>query len=120
MSRTLFITGTGTDIGKSVLSLSVLLWARSRGLGAAYLKPVQCGSRRNGPGVYGDADWVSDMHPDRIESGAVYTFADAVSPHLAAERADAWVDADWIDRAETHQVAGDARIHHAGNGEQHR
>ena len=96
MSRTLFITGTGTDIGKSALSLATVLWARSRGLTVAYLKPVQCGSRRSGPGVYGDADWVSDMCPDRIEAGAVYTFTDAVSPHLAAERAGAWVDVEWL------------------------
>lgn len=96
MSRTLFITGTGTDIGKTVLALSVVLWARARGLAVAYMKPVQCGSRRTGAGVYGDAEWIADLCPDRIEAGTVYTFASAVSPHLAAEQDGAWVDAEWI------------------------
>jgi dethiobiotin synthetase len=95
MAQTLFITGTGTDIGKSVLSLTVLLWARSRGLTAAYVKPVQCGSRR--PGLaFGDADWINAAWPDIRDVSAVYTFPDAVSPHLAAERSGGWIDPAWI------------------------
>src|SRR5690606_16838085 len=60
MARTLLMTGTGTDVGKTVASLAVLLWARSRGLKAAYLKPVQCGSRDDAPaGTFvGDAEWL--------------------------------------------------------------
>ena len=93
-SRILWVTGTGTDIGKSSLSLAVLLWARMRGLRAGYLKPVQCGSRGPSPD-FGDADWIRMACPE-VEAGAVYTFADPVSPHLAAERAGAWIDAEWI------------------------
>jgi dethiobiotin synthetase len=95
MTRTIFITGTGTDIGKSVLSLATLLWARSRGLTVAYVKPVQCGSRKLGQ-VFGDADWVGAAWPDLRDVGAVYTFPDAVSPHLAVERAGGWIDPAWI------------------------
>jgi dethiobiotin synthetase len=94
-SRILCVTGTGTDIGKSSLSLSVLLWARSRGLKAGYLKPVQCGARGN-VADFGDPDWIRTACPEVEEAGAVYTFADAVSPHLAAERAGAWIDPEWI------------------------
>ncbi|HEX2613800.1 MAG TPA: dethiobiotin synthase [Fibrobacteria bacterium] len=98
-SRILCVTGTGTDIGKSSLSLAVLLWARSRGLRAGYLKPVQCGSRDKAHGGmphFGDPDWIRTACPEVEEAGAVYTFPDAVSPHLAAERAGAWIDAEWI------------------------
>jgi dethiobiotin synthetase len=97
--RILCVTGTGTDIGKSSLSLSVLLWARSRGLRAGYLKPVQCGSRErkvDGTSDFGDPDWIRVACPEVEEAGAVYTFPDAVSPHLAAERTGAWIDAEWI------------------------
>ena len=94
-SRILCVTGTGTDIGKSSLSLAVLLWARARGLSAGYLKPVQCGSRGPSPD-FGDADWIRAACPEVEEAAAVYTFPDAVSPHLAAERAGAWIDAEWI------------------------
>jgi dethiobiotin synthetase len=93
---TLFITGTGTGIGKTALSLAVILWGRARGLRVAYLKPVQCGSHRAAGELYGDADWMRDACPEVSEASAVYTFPDAVSPHLASERAGVWIDADWI------------------------
>jgi dethiobiotin synthetase len=92
--RILFVTGTGTDIGKTALSLAVLLWARARGLKPGYLKPVQCGAR---DALFpGDADWITAACPEVLEASAVYTFPDAVSPHLAAERAGVWIDAEWI------------------------
>lgn len=105
MSRILCITGTGTDIGKTGLSLSVLLWARSKGLKAAYLKPVQCGSREGAPlgphpgtrSFFGDSEWIEAAIPGQLSgASAVYTFSDPVSPHLAAERARVWIDPDWI------------------------
>ena len=90
MPRILFITGTGTDIGKTGLSLSVLLWARAKGLKAAYLKPVQCG-------LPGGTEWLEAAIPGELsEASTIYTFADAVSPHLASERAGVWIDPDWI------------------------
>jgi dethiobiotin synthetase len=105
MSRILCITGTGTEIGKTGLSLSVLLWARSKGLKVGYLKPVQCGSREGAPPVYtlgantffGDSEWIQAAIPGEVsDAAAVYTFADPVSPHLAAERAGVWIDPEWI------------------------
>ncbi|MDB5103299.1 MAG: dethiobiotin synthase [Fibrobacteres bacterium] len=44
MAKAIFITGTGTDVGKTALSLAVLLWARQKGLRAAYHKPIQSGT----------------------------------------------------------------------------
>lgn len=98
MSRILCITGTGTDIGKTALSLAVLAWARARGLRPGYLKPVQCGRRdgATGDAFFGDAEWISAALGGLPEASAVYTFADPVSPHLAAERAGAWVDPEWV------------------------
>jgi dethiobiotin synthetase len=87
MGRILFITGTGTDVGKTALSLAVLLWAKRKGLDAAYLKPVQCGTFPFGdpPREGGDADWI------RALSGGMPAYVTcalrlAASPHLAAER----------------------------------
>ncbi len=99
MPRTLFITGTGTGIGKTALSLAVLLWGRARGLRVAYLKPLQCGSNKAVGEIYGDADWIRDATlgvAEISEAYAVYTFADSVSPHLAVERAGGWIDPEWI------------------------
>lgn len=100
MGRILFITGTGTDIGKTALSLAVLLWARARGLDAAYLKPVQCGTFPfgNPPREGGDADWI------RILSGGMPSYVTcmlrlAASPHLAAEREGITIDSGGLRRA---------------------
>jgi dethiobiotin synthetase len=80
MGKSIFITGTGTDVGKTALSLAVLLWARGRGLSCAYYKPVQCGEY---PG--GDADWIRARFPSSLETHVTYALRAAVSPHLAAE-----------------------------------
>jgi dethiobiotin synthetase len=98
MGRALFITGTGTDIGKSALSLAALLWARRKGLASAYFKPVQCGTFPfgNPPSPHGDADWIAALAGAGLETHVTYRFPDPVSPHLAAERSGNPILADRI------------------------
>ena len=74
-----FITGIGTDIGKTVVS-AVLVEA----LQADYWKPIQAGNLD-----YTDANFIKDytlngkiIHPE------AYRFTEAVSPHLAAKYED--------------------------------
>ena len=102
MGRTLFITGTGTGVGKSALSLAAMIWARARGLSVVYFKPVQCGDFPfgNPPLPHGDAEWIRAMLSDApdapnaegaaaavpVETHVTYRFPSPVSPHLAAER----------------------------------
>ncbi|MCC6570073.1 MAG: dethiobiotin synthase [Chitinophagales bacterium] len=71
-----FVTGIGTDIGKTVVS-AVLVEA----LKADYWKPVQSGGLE-----YTDSDFVREhtLHPGNIHP-EVYRFRTPVSPHLAAE-----------------------------------
>lgn len=93
MGRILFVTGTGTDVGKTALSLALLLQARGRGLKAAYLKPIQCGTFPfgNPPHEAGDADWIRALSGS--ESATVtYKLRMAASPHLAAEREGIRID----------------------------
>ena len=88
MGKTIFITGTGTDVGKTALSLALLLWARARGLRTAYCKPVQCGDFLYGepPVKGGDADWIGSLAGGGTEAHVTYRLRLAASPHLAAER----------------------------------
>ncbi|MBI4663701.1 MAG: dethiobiotin synthase [Verrucomicrobia bacterium] len=45
MTRTWFITGTGTGVGKTVLTAAFARFLRERGVGVAALKPISSGSR---------------------------------------------------------------------------
>lgn len=76
----LFVTGTGTDVGKTVFS--ALLMARYGGqLNLRYLKPVQTGTDS-------DRDTVQKLSAlgDAYFLPGYYHFKLAASPHLAAEK----------------------------------
>ena len=97
MGKILCITGTGTEVGKTAVSLAALLWAREAGLQTAYVKLVQCGSRLpSSELMQGDAEWIDAAIPGVCAPTTVYIFPDPVSPHLAAERAGAWIDPEWV------------------------
>ncbi len=87
MSRNLFITGTGTDVGKTYVSGLILKKLRENGTEAAWFKAAASGNARGEDGklICGDAlsvkrvsgidEPLSDMCPCLYEA--------AVSPHLA-------------------------------------
>ncbi len=77
MPERIFVTGTGTDVGKTVIS--ALLCAA---LDAFYWKPVQTGTNE-GYDRHRVAAWAS-LAPDRVLNEA-YEFPEPVSPHLAAD-----------------------------------
>jgi dethiobiotin synthase len=83
-----FITGTDTNVGKTVLS--ALLCAA---LDGCYWKPIQTGAREGT-----DRDQVmawTGISPERALPEA-YLFDDPVSPHLAARRAGKRIDLQQI------------------------
>jgi len=43
----LFLTGTGTGVGKTFVALELLNWLRSRGIRAVGMKPICCGDRED-------------------------------------------------------------------------
>ncbi len=100
MGKAIFITGTGTDVGKSALALAILIWARGRGSRTVYCKPVQCGESTSGssPIPRGDAEWIRDVLPFPVATHVTYKFRSAVSPHLAAEREGISIDPERIRR----------------------
>jgi dethiobiotin synthase len=84
MSRDLFVTGTDTNVGKTVLS--ALLVAALDGI---YWKPIQTG-RADGTDRQAVMHW-AEVPEDRTISEN-YCFDPPVSPHLAAERAGVSID----------------------------
>src|SRR5438105_10132859 len=92
--RGIFVTGTDTEVGKTVLAASIIAAATARGMRVAAYKPVVTGLDE--PVV----DWPRDHEllasvanaGQMPEDVAPYRYGPAVSPHLAAEFAGDRVD----------------------------
>ena len=103
--RGLFVTGTGTGVGKTIVSAALLAAMRADGEPVRAHKPVVTGLSES------TGEWPPDhellaaaagMDPEEV---APLRYGPAVSPHLAAEMADESIDpTDLIARART---AGD-------------
>ena len=88
--RGVFIAGTDTGVGKTLVSCALLRGLAAAGLRAAGMKPVAAGARRRG-GV-----WHNDDVEQLRAAGSVdlprrwtnpYCFAPPVAPHVAAREA---------------------------------
>ncbi|MCK9924083.1 dethiobiotin synthase [Frankia sp. AgPm24] len=79
----LVVTGTGTEIGKTVVTAAVAALASDRGRSVAVVKPAQTGLP---PGAPGDVDLVAALSGVRdVHEGARYP--DPLAPATAARRA---------------------------------
>jgi dethiobiotin synthetase len=90
--RGLFVTGTGTGVGKTVVSAALLAAMQAAGEPVRAYKPIVTGLDEP-PG-----DWPPDHELLALAAGmsaeevAPLRYAPAVSPHLAAELADESID----------------------------
>ncbi len=80
----LFVTGTDTDIGKTVVTCALLHALRSRGVRAIGMKPVAAGADPRG--VWGDVERIRAASPIAapLEDIAPYRLRASASPHFAA------------------------------------
>lgn len=89
MSKNLFITGTGTDVGKTYVTGLIVKKLREGGKSAAYYKAAMSGNDRRPDGslIPGDALQVKTMSgiEQPLEEMCPYIYETAVSPHLAAK-----------------------------------
>lgn len=88
MSKKLFITGTGTDIGKTFVAGLILKKLKQNGINAAYYKAAMSGNDRRPDGslIPGDAMHVKEVSgiEQSLEEMCPYVYEHAVSPHLAS------------------------------------
>jgi dethiobiotin synthetase len=91
----IFVTGTDTDVGKTLVSAALLLAMKDLGLKAVGMKPIAAGAEK-----VGDA-WVNeDVIALNAASGIQappewvnpYLFRDAIAPHIAAQRKGARIE----------------------------
>jgi dethiobiotin synthetase len=83
--RGLFVTGTDTGVGKTVVAASIVTTLRARGEHVRAFKPVVTGTDEPDPVWPADHELLAraaGMEPSDVTP---LTFAPAVSPHLAAE-----------------------------------
>lgn len=90
MSKGIFITATGTDIGKTFVTALIVKKLRDAGLNAGYYKAALSGAEKQPDGSWlpGDAAYVAKVSgmEEKPESLVSYIYKTAVSPHLAALR----------------------------------
>jgi len=90
MSKNLFITATGTDVGKTYISALIVKKMREFGYNCGYFKPVMSGVvEKNGKLIESDCNYVVKTAniPVEAENCVTYWWKEAVSPHLASQRA---------------------------------
>jgi dethiobiotin synthetase len=102
--RGCFVTGTGTEVGKTVVAAAIANTARRSGLRVAAFKPAVSGlvDHPLAPETWASADALPDHALLRLAAGsaqgddevAPYRYGPAVSPHLAAELAGERIDPD--------------------------
>ena len=95
-SITIFVTGTDTDCGKTVVTGGLLAAAGNSGVSAMGIKAVQTGCEwKEGRLVSPDAGFYKAAAP-QVESAMLVGFEDAVSPHLASRREGRFLDASGL------------------------
>ena len=101
MGKALFITGTGTDIGKTYVTGLIVKKLVDAGLRAGYYKAALSGAETLADGTLlpGDALHVAQIAGLAAEDASVsYIYRDAVSPHLAAQIENRPMDFDKVEQ----------------------
>lgn len=89
MAKGIFITGTGTDIGKTYVTALLVKKLKEAGAKTAYYKAAVSGNIRGAHGLIpGDAAYVKEISgiAQPLEEMVPYIYEQAVSPHLAARQ----------------------------------
>jgi dethiobiotin synthetase len=99
MSKGLFITGTDTGVGKTLVAAALLAGLRHRGVRTAAMKPVASGCRRTAAGLRNeDAELLLRTATVGLDYDDVnpYAFAPAIAPHVAAAETGVEIDVQRI------------------------
>jgi len=90
VSRGLFVTGTDTGIGKTVVTAALVRALRARGAAAGAMKPVASGCEAGPDGLRNDDALAllaaSGLGPDEYDLVNPLALAAPASPHIAAAR----------------------------------
>lgn len=103
MGKALFITGTGTDVGKTYVTALIVKRLRDAGFDAGYYKAAISGAEKDeedGSLHAGDALYVKEIAElsETQEELVSYVYEAEVSPHLAAQLDNNPIDFDVVEK----------------------
>src|SRR6185369_5372899 len=92
-ARGIFVTGTDTGVGKTIVAVALLRALVASGRRAAGMKPISAGIE---PGASVNADVVALFEAGNVDAPIAdrnpFAFAPAIAPHLAAARVGVAID----------------------------
>lgn len=95
MKQGFFVTGTDTEVGKTVISVGLIQALQKQGLSVAAMKPVASGCQMTADGLRNDdalaLQQAADIKTD-YQTINPYAFAPAIAPHIAAQQAGVEID----------------------------
>jgi len=101
MKRSIFVTGTDTGVGKSLVACALIEAFKSKGLRVVGMKPVASGSEMTPDGLR-NQDALALHAASNVDVGYElvnpYCFEPAIAPHLAATEAGVNIDFDRLER----------------------
>ena len=101
-AKGIFVTATGTDVGKTYVSARIVRYLRKRGVEAGYFKAALSGAQeRDGRLIPGDAAYVCQRGGLSADPAGLvpYVYRAPLSPHLAAQLEKRPVSMEEIQRA---------------------
>ena len=100
MSKNIFVTGTGTEIGKTYVAGLLVKKLREAGEKSAYYKAAMSGNDKDADGnlIPGDAKFVKELGgiDQDLNEMCPYVYERAYSPHLAAQIEGNPVNLDYV------------------------
>src|SRR6478752_351960 len=87
--KAFFITGTDTNVGKTLIAAGLLVAVKQQGLTTAALKPVAAGCEKTAEGLRNSdalllqSVMTQNLHYDQINP---YALEAAIAPHIAAQQ----------------------------------
>jgi dethiobiotin synthetase len=117
-SQGLFVTGTDTDVGKTVFATALISALRTQGLDAVGMKPVSAGcTKMNGELRNEDAERLMRVSgTDDYALTNPIAYEPAIAPHIAATISGVPIDLDKISRAYARLSAAHALVVIEGAG----
>lgn len=95
MNQGFFVTGTDTEVGKTVISVGLINQLQQQGLRVVAMKPVASGCEMTAQGLRNEDALALRAAADikvTYEQMNPYAFAPAIAPHIAAQQAYTEID----------------------------